>query len=359
MGGAMAASDRFRRKLLREAVRENLAVIQGQHPAVQRSRRENLRRWLRRSLLLLIPAVFMATLVVVGLAIGVDPAWVLGREGHGGAELAVANVVPLVSPGPPASGTARPPDAAPRFGPPSRLDRAALPLPVRTVILDPGHGGHDFGTIGPGNQAEKDIVLDIALRLRNLLADQGFAVLMTRERDVAVALDERAAFANAHAGDLFMSIHVNWIPNVRTRGIETYYLGPTEDPFLTQLAAAENRNSGYSLSDFKRLLEGIYADIRREESRRLAEAVNSKLFAVLAQSNPKLVDRGVKQAPFVVLVATEMPAVLAEVSCLSHQEEAKLLADASYRHRIARSLFAGIISYARTETADRGSQLHD
>lgn len=359
MGDAMAGTDRIRRKLLREAVRENLAIMNGQHPATRRMRRDVVKRWVRRGLLLLIPAVFVGTLVLVGRATGLDPSWVLGTGGQDRPDPGAAEVVPLVKPRTNVDGTDVQPAAAQRFAPPARLDRAALPLPVRTVILDPGHGGHDFGTIGPGNLAEKEIALDIAFRLRNLLADQGFAVLMTRERDEAVPLDQRAAFANANAGDLFMSIHVNWIPNQRTRGIETYYLGPTDDPFLTQLAAAENREAGYSLSDFKRLLDGIYTDIRRDESRRLAEAVNSKLFRSLALSNPRLVDRGVKQAPFVVLVATEMPAVLAEVSCLSHEDEAKLLADTAYRHLIARSLFAGIISYARTETAERGSQLHD
>lgn len=359
MGDAMAGSDRIKRKLLREAVRENLATMNGEHPATRRMRRDVTRRWLRRSLLLLIPVAFLATLVLVGRATGLDPSWVLGRTGPETPEAAAADVVPLVKPRAFSAGPAGGPTTAQRFAPPAPLDRAALPLPVRTIILDPGHGGHDFGTIGPGNLAEKDIALDVSFRLRNLLADQGFAVLMTRERDEAVPLDQRAAFANANAGDLFMSIHVNWIPNQRTRGVETYYLGPTDDPYLTQLAAAENREAGYSLSDFKRLLEGIYTDIRRDESRRLAEAVNTKLFLSLAASNPRLVDRGVKQAPFVVLVATEMPAVLAEVSCLSHQDEAKLLADAAYRHLIARSLFAGIISYARTQTAERGSQLHD
>ena len=359
MGDAMAGADRIRRKLLREAVHENLAIMNGQHPARRRMRREQVKRWVRRGLLLLIPVVFGGTLVLVGRATGLDPSWVWGPGGRDRPAPGKAEVVPLVEPRANVDRADGQLGAARRFGPPARLASAALPLPVRTVILDPGHGGHDFGTIGPGNLAEKEIALDIAFRLRNLLIDQGFAVLMTRERDEAVPLGQRAAFANANAGDLFMSIHVNWIPNQRTRGIETYYLGPTDDPFLTQLAAAENRETGYSFSDFKRLLDGIYTDIRRDEYRRLAEAVNSKLFQSLASSNRRLVDRGVKQAQFVVLIATEMPAVLAEVSCLSHQDEAKLLADTTYRHLIARSLFAGIISYARTENAGKGSQLND
>lgn len=362
MGDAMAGSVRMRRRLLREAVRENVAVINGQVPALRRQKKEGLRRWLRRGLLLLIPGVFFVSLLLLGIAAGIDPEWVLGREGEGAG---ASNLVPLVSI--PLTGEDLTATTGPgghrgeRFGSPAALDRAVLPLPVRTIILDPGHGGRDHGTIGPGNLAEKDIALDVAMRLRNLLADQGFAVLMTREQDVAVGLDQRVAFANAMSGDLFMSIHVNWIPNHQARGVETYHLGPTDDPFLKQLAAAENRESGYSLADFKRLLEGIYTGIRREESRRLAEAVNAKLFASLSRTNPRLVDRGVKQAPFVVLVGTEMPAVLAEVSCLSHREEARLLADPGYRHVIARALFAGIINYVRTQIAEqrKGSEPHD
>lgn len=350
----------MRKRLLRQMVQENLATIDGRPPVVQRSRHETLRRWVRRGLLLAIPGAFLGALVLVTLAAGLDPGWVLGRGASSGGSERSAELVPLVQPltsrgG--GEGEGKGSGVAQRFGAPGRLDRAALPLPVRTVVLDPGHGGHDFGTIGPRNLAEKEIALDVALRLRNLLADQGFAVLLTRERDEAVALDQRAAFANASAGDLFMSIHVNWIPNQKARGVETYYLGPTDDPFLTQLAAAENQNAGYSLSDLKRLLEGIYADIRQDESRLLAEAVNGKLYQSLSLSNPRLVDRGVKRAPFIVLVATEMPAVLAEVSCLSNQEEARLLADPGYRHLIARSLFAGIVSYARTQgpRSEKGS----
>lgn len=342
----------MRKRLLRQVVQENLATIDGRHPAVQRQRRESVRRWLRRALLLAIPGAFLGLLVLAGLAAGLHPGWVLGKGGFSGVSGAPAQIVPLVRPLPGRDGGRQVGDgavSAQRFDAPGPLDRSALPLPVRTVVLDPGHGGHDFGTIGPGNLAEKDIALDIALRLRNLLADQGFAVLLTRERDEVVALDQRAAFANSTAGDLFMSIHVNWIPNRTARGVETYYLGPTDDPFLTTLATAENQDAGYSLSDLRRLLEGIYADIRQDESRRLAEAVNGKLYQSLAISNPRLVDRGVKRAPFIVLVATEMPAVLAEVSCLSNQEEARLLGDPGYRQLIARSLFAGIVSYARTQ----------
>jgi len=198
---------------------------------------------------------------------------------------------------------------------------------------------------------EKDLTLDIALRTAEILHAKGFEVLMTRDADTALPLNRRAQVANTLGGDVLVSIHVNWIPNRRARGVETYWLGPTDDPFIKELAAAENRSSGYSLADFRRLLEGIYADVRKDESRRLAEAVQAEMYKSLARINPTLQDRGVKTAPFLVLVATEMPAILAEVSCLSNDEEAGLLATGKYRRRIAEALAAGIVAYAQERAA--------
>ena len=133
-----------------------------------------------------------------------------------------------------------------------------------------------------------------------------------------MALGERTALANAEAGDLFLSVHLNWFGSRASRGVETYYLGPSDDPEAVARAAAENRDSGYSRAEFKRLLEGIYADVRQAESRRLAEAVQAELHRALTAVDPEVRDRGVKTAPFLVLVGTEMPAMLAEVSCLSN-----------------------------------------
>jgi N-acetylmuramoyl-L-alanine amidase len=143
-----------------------------------------------------------------------------------------------------------------------------------------------------------------------------------------------------------VSIHVNWIENRKARGVETYFLGATEDPFLTRLAAEENRESGYSMADMRKLLDGIYADVRHEKSHKLAETVQASLFSSLRKINPHLDDRGVKAAPFIVLLSTEMPAVLAEVSCLSNEEEAQLLAKPLYRQYIAEALASGVRSYA-------------
>jgi N-acetylmuramoyl-L-alanine amidase len=146
--------------------------------------------------------------------------------------------------------------------------------------------------------------------------------------------------------DIFVSVHLNWIENRGARGVETYFLGPTNDPFLTRLAAAENRDSGYSLADMRQLLERIYAGVRQDKSRKLAEVVQAELFRSLGKENPRLEDRGVKSAPFIVLMATQMPAILAEVSCLSNDEEARRLAKPLYRQYIAAALASGLRAYA-------------
>ncbi|MCB1054353.1 MAG: N-acetylmuramoyl-L-alanine amidase, partial [Acidobacteria bacterium] len=146
--------------------------------------------------------------------------------------------------------------------------------------------------------------------------------------------------------DIFVSIHVNWIEQREIRGVETYFLGATDDPYLRAIAAAENKDSGYSLADFRSIMEGVYAGVRQDESRRLAQAVQRQLFASLKGVNPALRNRGVKTAPFVVLVSSEMPAVLVEVSCLSNDEEAALLTKPLYREYIARALSSGIRDYA-------------
>ena len=230
--------------------------------------------------------------------------------------------------------------------PPRPLDRVVFPLSVRKVVIDPGHGGAQHGAVSESGMAEKEISLDIALRLRRLLEGASFEVLMTRETDEAVGLDKRADFANASSADLFVSIHLNWIPRQGLRALETYVLGPTDDPAVTKLAARENRDSVYSLSEYRLLLERIYMDTRQYESRRLAKAIQAELYGSVRWINPLVEDRGVKTAPFVVLVRTEMPAILVEVSCLSNQEEVKLLTNDDYRENIAQALFRGIHSYA-------------
>ncbi|MDX1631208.1 MAG: N-acetylmuramoyl-L-alanine amidase [Thermoanaerobaculia bacterium] len=242
---------------------------------------------------------------------------------------------------------------------PAPLDGAVFPVGVRRVVLDPGHGGKDEGTSREDTDlTEKDLTLDIARRLRTLLEESsGAEVLMTRNRDEFVVLKDRAAFANEAGADLFVSIHLNWLEGRARRGVETFYLGPTEDPYLVELTSRENRQSGYSLADVRRLLDGIYLDLRQEQSKALASSVQETLHRSLDEAKPGLRNRGVKPAPFLVLVATEMPAILAEVSCLSHRKEVELLQTDAYRQRIAEALHEGIDRYARSlsESGVRGS----
>jgi N-acetylmuramoyl-L-alanine amidase len=229
---------------------------------------------------------------------------------------------------------------------PQRIARTVLPLPIKRIVLDPGHGGAQAGALADSGASEKEITLDLALRLRRLLQDASFEVLLTREADVTMSLEQRVAFANARRADVFVSIHVNWISRRGVRPVETYHVGPTDDPAVLKLAGAENRESGYSLGAYRRLLERIYIDERRDESRALARTINAELFRALSAVNPGLENRGVKMAPFAVLVGTEMPAILVEVSCLSNEEEAKLLTTDDYRARIAAALLRGIRSYS-------------
>jgi N-acetylmuramoyl-L-alanine amidase len=227
------------------------------------------------------------------------------------------------------------------------IDPAVLPLAVRKIALDAGHGGGSLGTRTPLGLLEKDVTLDIALRLRQLLEQQHeFQVIMTRGDDSAVSLAERTAIANRMGADVFVSVHVNWIENRASHGVETYYLGPTNDPFLNRLAALENRDSGYSMADMRQLLDGIYAGVRQDKSRELAGVVQRALFRSLGRVNPKIEDRGVKSAPFIVLLSTQMPAILAEVSCASNADEARLLARPLYRQFIAEALAGGLRAYA-------------
>lgn len=233
------------------------------------------------------------------------------------------------------------------FAGPQSMRPAVLALKVRRVIVDAGHGGSNGGTASSDGVAEKTLTLDIAARLRRLIVEGGFEAVMTRSADETVSLETRAGIANGSEGDIFVSIHLNSLRPTTDLGIETYYLGPTDDPALEAIVAAENRDSGYSLADMRALLEKIYVDARREESRRLAESVQYALVRGVRRVNPAIGNRGVKMAPFVVLVATEMPAILAEVSCLSNDNEAARLRTPAYRQAIADALFAGIEGFAR------------
>jgi N-acetylmuramoyl-L-alanine amidase len=230
------------------------------------------------------------------------------------------------------------------------LSPRALALGVSRVVLDAGHGGAQQGTASETGLLEKDVTLDLAERARKLLVAQGFAVVMTRTTDQTMSLKERATTANQQRGDIFVSIHLNSFTRPSVRGIETFYLGPSDHADLDAKAAAENQDSGYSLADMRTLLDGIYVDARRDESKRLAQSVQRAVMRRLGKADTELEDRGVKTAPFVVLVATEMPAILAEVSVLSNRDEADRLGTPAHRQAIAEALVAGIQSFSAQKT---------
>jgi N-acetylmuramoyl-L-alanine amidase len=317
----------LKRRLLRDLVRENVELKENRLPRSLRRGPQRLRTAARVLGLALFPLVLL------------------------GSTRLISSLSPS-APVPPAPAVAATPlaptpqAAASRLGELTPIDADVLPLAVRKVAIDPGHGGASLGTHTPQGLTEKDLTLDIAGRLRKLLEADGFEVLLTRGADKDVSLAQRGTLANQGSADIFVSIHVNWIENRQSRGVETYFLGATQDPFLSRLAAAENRDSGYSMADMRQLLDRIYADVRQDNSRKLAGVVQSSLYHSLRRVNPGLEDRGVKAAPFIVLLTTEMPAILAEVSCLSNDKEAELLSRPLYRQYIAEALAAGVRSYA-------------
>ncbi|MEL7059299.1 MAG: N-acetylmuramoyl-L-alanine amidase [Acidobacteriota bacterium] len=342
-------SSHLRKQLLRQAVADNVATRDGR-PTAARPRRAATAATPRRR------AALLGSLIVGVLALGAYAAWrpeptapdAASAAGTSSVDSASADAVenPATSTQPNSPlALGDDPVAGLVFDAPRPIDPGVFSLAVERIVLDPGHGGRDSGTVGSGLE-EKEITLDIALRLRDRLVADGFEVHLTREDDRALSLRERAETANELRADLFVSIHVNWIPGVSTRGVETYFLGSTDDPELNKLARFENRDSGFNLADMRSLLERLYTDVRQNASQDLASQVQRSLFLSLARENPALVDRGVKSAPFVVLVATQMPAILAEVSCLSNEEEAELLARPLYRDHIADALARGIRKYA-------------
>jgi N-acetylmuramoyl-L-alanine amidase len=352
----MANVDRIKRQLLRDLVQQNVDLIEGR-PSHFRPRRDFLRLATRVAVLALLSVALFGSSRLISTLAEPRPVAAAGRA---------ALKIPAPRPLPARQSGAIPSAVPPLTAAPEPVDAAVFPLAVRKIVIDAGHGGSSTGTRTPQGVLEKDLTLDIAVRLQHLLEKQ-FQVVMTRESDQGVSLEERGRLANQAGADIFVSIHLNWIDNRRSRGVETYYLGPTDDPYLTRLAASENRDSGYSMADLRHLLDRIYAGVRQDKSRKLAEVVQGALFQSVGKLSPEVEDRGVKAAPFIVLLSTEMPAILAEVSSMSNAEEARLLTKPLYRQYIAEALAKGIRGYAvavegAPEVAaagEKGSPIHE
>jgi len=219
-------------------------------------------------------------------------------------------------------------------------------LGVRTIVIDAGHGGRDPGAIGISGVQEKDITLDVAERLRRRLAHgYGYQVLMTRSTDSTISLRGRAEFANDRNADLFVSIHVNSIPDDRVVPLETYYYGPPADRSVLRRAELENQNSDYSVAEFNRMLQGLGDRIKLQESRKIARYVQRSLYGNAHEQNDAIQNWGVKTAPFVVLVGANAPGILAEIGVVSNRDSEARLTTPEYREQIAMFLEEGIVNY--------------
>ncbi len=233
----------------------------------------------------------------------------------------------------------------------------ALGLKLERVVLDPGHGGHDVGTTGPTGLLEKDLVLDVAQKLGALIEERlGAEVVYTRTDDTFVPLEARTALANEKNADLFLSIHANaGVPSVS--GTETYFLNFTTSKTAMDVAARENASSERSIHELQSLIEKILLKDKVDESREFASRVQAALCKGLSPSAPRSRDRGVRQAPFVVLIGAAMPSVLTEIAFLSNSREERSLKLPAHRQKVAESLYSGVSQYvsslSRFQAADQ------
>jgi len=223
-----------------------------------------------------------------------------------------------------------------------------LGLGISRIVLDAGHGGHDPGARGNGmNEAE--LVLDVTLRLRDLLEKQpGIEVTLTRDSDEFIQLEERTAIANRTGADLFLSIHANASRNAQARGVETYFLNFASNPEAEAVAARENSASGKTMHSLPEIVRAIALNNKIDESRDFADMVQKSMVRRLSSKNKTLRDLGVKQAPFVVLIGAGMPSVLAEISFITNKQDGSLLKTGAYRQQIAESLFDAVVRYQRS-----------
>lgn len=217
---------------------------------------------------------------------------------------------------------------------------------IRRIVVDPGHGGHDPGAVGPNGIQEKDVVLAIGLKLRELLKDElGVDVVMTRSTDVFIPLEERTAIANKVGADLFLSVHANAAPNRSAAGIETYYLNLAKTDKVAQLAAKENGTSLEKVSVLQAILFDLMANYKLNDSAHLADEVQRALYKKIRTRHSDVKNLGVKQGPFYVLVGASMPSILVETAFLSNAAEESRLKDPVYQDMAASGILEGVRSY--------------
>ena len=256
----------------------------------------------------------------------------------GGVSIRPPGANPAVNPLPPVAPSAARVAVSPNLA-------AQLGLGIKTIIIDPGHGGRDPGTMH-NNIIEREISLDISNRLAKVLRASGYKVILTREKDVFMSLSDRAAFAATQNGDLFISIHVNANTATDVHGFETYYLDLSNSKGVIHLAAVENAGANRRLGEMEKILTELLLGARMQESQKLATCVQERVLSHLRRSGYNTTNGGTKGAPFHVLVGSSMPGVLIEVGYCSNLTEAKLLRQSAYRDKLAEGIANGIQNYA-------------
>jgi N-acetylmuramoyl-L-alanine amidase len=228
----------------------------------------------------------------------------------------------------------------------ARPHKKAVISKIRRIVVDPGHGGHDPGAVGPNGIQEKDVVLAIGLKLRELLKDElGVDVVMTRSTDVFIPLEERTAIANKVGADLFLSVHANAALSRSAAGIETYYLNLAKTDKVAQLAAKENGTSLEKVSVLQAILFDLMANYKLNDSAHLADEVQRALHKKIRTRHSDVKNLGVKQGPFYVLVGASMPSILVETAFLSNAAEESRLKDPAYQEMTANGILEGVRSY--------------
>lgn len=332
---------KMRGAILREIYKDNLRMADKTDTYRRQRRKRNLTAIGSLSLLAIVLFVFVNHTAFFAPQVSQEPRSVSADAGaiarHSGAKPVITGENPLT---PSQYGTLLQETGAPL--------RKIFGLKVKKIVIDPGHGGEDSGAKGKSGIKEKDIVLDIAKKLQERLKKyEGIQVRMTREEDIALSLEDRIEFANYYEADLFISIHINYIPNRPINIIETYYFGPHTDKQTLLLAEQENKGSEYSVNDFKEIIQNIENTLKTQESHNLALFIQKSLYKNISKQNSASKNWGVKTAPFVVLLGVEVPGVLAEVTCLSNPEEEKKLTREQYRQEISRYLEEGIVNYLK------------
>jgi len=254
-----------------------------------------------------------------------------------------------------ASTNAKPDLIRPSNAPPPTRDgqstlTRALGLKIGRIVIDAGHGGHDTGTIGPTGLMEKDLCLDVALRLGKIIQQRlpGADIVYTRSDDTFIPLEERTNIANQAKADLFISIHANSSQDHAARGVETYYLNLKGSAEAMEVASRENASSDQGIHDLEDMVKKIARNEKIDESKEFAEDIQDSLAKRMQKTSKTVKDRGVRKAPFVVLIGADMPSILTEISFLSNPADEKLLKQPEYRQRVAEGLYQGVASYLQS-----------